>query len=558
MILDIQNLPADIILRKSRERTESSEEVFSTHRPRLIELSEAHGLNYTVHEDVISGEKATSGNALMVRIMHRAEQGLSKVWVVMDIDRLARPSWEELGAIMGCVEKHGIYILTPGCLYKPDDIAHSLFSGFRLLLARSELRKYKERASAARDMITRKQGRYASGVAPFGYIYNSLERKYETHPIQYPVVEYAWSLINHYGVRVVTNKIVEKFGEQFRKYDMYTHMFHNPFYAGYPCFRNFRSNKSCLERDDWVWPEQEGDYPHPVTLQEWREVQQIISKRFVSKAKTDVNSWASAVVHFPCGNRAHHHGANYSCDAEDHRHNISANKVHRVLETLIEHALSNDALFDSMIRDCEIAMSELKGTTIELTHRLKQSQDALAKKQSELGNLMKVIGLDFTQDAMDVFTEQVRKWEGEVQSLKEQIDAIRTKLAVPTITPGVINALKQIAVDFPSIWGKLSNDERKSVCSIVFKRVDIGKNGERYAVTNLEWQEWFTGMPDAPPLKLQSEYGAKVMRLMLRELRNGIFTSQKDFLTYPELDICEEHARDLHRTARSWLNITYS
>jgi DNA invertase Pin-like site-specific DNA recombinase len=206
-------LPADIILRKSRAGDESLDDVFHVHRPRLIALAEEHKLKYTIAEDVVSGAKAADMDAIFGKVMQKTEQGGSRVWVCMDVDRLARPDMEQMGRILKCVQRHQVYILTPGRIYDPNNLDDLADIKLKLFFADWELHSYKRRTAITRDHITRKECRYSSGSVPFGYVWNKNLKRYETDPLNYPLAAYAWSLIGHYGHNTVYRIVKEKFGD---------------------------------------------------------------------------------------------------------------------------------------------------------------------------------------------------------------------------------------------------------------------------------------------------------------------------------------------------------
>lgn len=73
--IDFHNLPADIILRKSRENPESDDDIFKRHRPRLVALAKEHGLHYSIAEDVVSGAESVKANAIFGQVIQNAAEG---------------------------------------------------------------------------------------------------------------------------------------------------------------------------------------------------------------------------------------------------------------------------------------------------------------------------------------------------------------------------------------------------------------------------------------------------------------------------------------------------
>ncbi|MHB1000516.1 MAG: recombinase family protein [Armatimonadota bacterium] len=558
---DLKNLPADIILRKSRSNDESLDEVFHIHKPRLIALAEEYGLNYTIYEDIVSGEKSTAANAIMGRVLQRAESGQTKVWVVMDIDRLARPSWEELGSIMGCVEKHGIYILTPGALYKPDDIAHSLFSGFRFLMARAEIKKYKERVAVARDHITRMESRYSNGRAPYGYTNVKGERRCEPDPLTYPIVQYAWSLIRTYGVRNTYMKCQEKFGPLGVSVDAFFAMFRNPFFCGYPCKRFNADGSSRGSQSDWIWPEKQGDYPVPVTLDDWQQIQSIIDQRMLQRVKTSADTWARGILRFAaCGSKAVGISINYGCNEGRFilaKHNIRKNRVHAVIELLLEHLFADPQITTALVNAGISAISERNTNRSELLQQIEAVRKAISEKDTQLKKLMAAFSKDLSDDAQRIFSSQIAQWDADLSGLKQRYTGLKTQLAVPDISPEVIHKLEMLISDFPVWWSNLSSMTKKSICDLVFARVvvgtvPIGKSTHMYVI-EIDMNE---GLPkfQPPPPMLQSEMGIKAARFALEQLRNGRQIIRSEFMSASG-STDPEYTRRLFTACRDWLGL---
>jgi len=103
MIPDLTGLLAHIILRKSRRTDESMEEILNAHPPRVMALAERHGVTYSVVEGIVSGAESIKADQILGQVMGETNEGRWKVWICMDVDRLARPDPEAAGRIMKCV-----------------------------------------------------------------------------------------------------------------------------------------------------------------------------------------------------------------------------------------------------------------------------------------------------------------------------------------------------------------------------------------------------------------------------------------------------------------------
>ena len=592
---DLTGLAGDIILRKSRWRDESIDEIFHFHRPRLEELAAQHNLSVTVHQEIVSGAKVMKPGALMDQVIRKTDAGLSRVWIAMDIDRLARPNWLEMGRIMDCIERNQVYILTPQRVYDPASAGDELVAMIQLIFARHEYRKYRDRVLPVRDDIVRKESRYSNGAAPFGYVWDKEAKAYGIDPARYPVVEYAWSLVGRHGAATVRRLVAERFGDPMLTAGGYDAMFHNPFYAGYPCGRKQHEHHSRKEGPHWVWPEQRAGYPCPVTLEQWREIQTAIVRRAFERPKTSADTWARGVLWFgDCGTRAHGAGTVYRCDEvpalkrrkaeEDARvrsggfvgavHSIKKAKVHRVLEALIEHVLSNPQSIGVLADQCRAMLDEREGSHAEITRRLVQTSDTINRKEDQLRRLMSAYSADLSQHAANVFQQQLREWEREVELLKAEHADLCGRLTMPAVTPELVDALASLVGEFRSWWPALPPVEKKAIAEMIFRRVTISHNrgrrpvdpaeldllpgsdespGGQCSIAEILWQDWCLSAVPPPPASLQSEIGARAMRIALRSLRTGEPVTRRAFDA--ELGASEYHCKALRTLCRRWLNI---
>ncbi len=552
---DLSGLQADVILRKSRAGDESLDEIFRVHGPRLIELAERHGLSYSVTEDVVSGAESMRADKLFGQVMKKTEAGLCNVWIVMDVDRLARPDMEDTGRILKTIIRNGVYILTPDRLYDPANYDDLMLIKVKLFLADWELATYKKRMAASRDHIVRKECRYASGRAPFGYRYVPEKKAYEADPATYPVIEYAWSLVRQYGMNTIARKIEEEYGLAITA-NQIGNLMHNPFYAGYPCGRYSRNRKrsySRLENDSWVWPEREGDYPHPVTLAEWREIQGIITKRHANRDRTTPNTWARDVLWFTvCGTGAR--GISTDCyvckEIPKHRHVVEREKVHRVLEYALWYLFSDPKTAKQLLRMMELAAEKATTTRDDLVRRLRSTQDAISTKQGQVKRLMQAYSVDLSEAARRAFDDQIAEWSGEMELLAKEREALVEKLSLPAVSAETVETLRRGLHQFDSWWPALSIPQKREVCSLVFERVEISlSTPARECVSAIFLRDPLPPIP-CPPASMQGKIGIQAARLTIELRRAGKWLDRPKWAT--TLNCSRPHSYVLYNLCLSW------
>jgi hypothetical protein len=171
------------------------------------------------------------------------------------------------------------------------------------LVARHERRKFIRKRRETNRQKT-KQGVKASGYAAFGYEWLSILKlhlrgekeasvgRYEVVPQEYTIVEEIFARILKDGGAMIAEDFNRRWKETGKPlppvradcWRMSTIMYivHNPLYAGYPAsrIRLQRGGKRMkLAAEQWTMPQEVGDYAHPVTLEEWQEIQQVVGQR---------------------------------------------------------------------------------------------------------------------------------------------------------------------------------------------------------------------------------------------------------------------------------------
>jgi site-specific DNA recombinase len=159
-------------LRISREKGEDVD-TLQNHRERLTRLCTEKGWQFTLFEEVISGQAKLESREALNDMLNRLEE--FDAVVVVAIDRLSR-DLEYAIYIFKQIEKAGIPIITPERTYASEEF---MFYGFESLMAHHEYRQIKKRMLAGkRDKAMR--GEIVTSKPPLGYeaVSNNKRRTY--------------------------------------------------------------------------------------------------------------------------------------------------------------------------------------------------------------------------------------------------------------------------------------------------------------------------------------------------------------------------------------------
>lgn len=157
-----------IYLRKSREDGDGSD-TLGKHRYTLTELAKSKGYNYTLYEEVQSGEKIAY-RPKMQELLEDVENGKYEAVLVMDVDRLGRGSSKDWGIIFEAFynEEHNTLIITPQKTYDLSNETDELTVDMYSLFAKLEYKQIKKRM--LRGKITGAQkGQWVCGKPPYPY-----------------------------------------------------------------------------------------------------------------------------------------------------------------------------------------------------------------------------------------------------------------------------------------------------------------------------------------------------------------------------------------------------
>ena len=143
-------------------------DTLSRHEHTLLELAKRQHLNVTdIYREVVSGD-TIAARPMMQRVLSEVEQGVWSGVLVMEVERLARGDTIDQGIIAQTFKFSGTKIITPIKTYDPDNEFDEEYFEFGLFMSRREYKIINRRLQRGR-LASAKEGKWPSGLAPFGY-----------------------------------------------------------------------------------------------------------------------------------------------------------------------------------------------------------------------------------------------------------------------------------------------------------------------------------------------------------------------------------------------------
>ena len=164
--------PYCIYLRKSRADMEAEAhgegETLARHEKLLLEVARRGPYNVTqIYREVVSGE-TIAARPVMQQLLQEVEQGLWEGVLVVEVERLARGDTIDQGIMAQTFKYSGTKIVTPLKVYDPNNEYDEEYFEFGLFMSRREYKTINRRLQRGR-LASAKEGKWVSGVAPYGY-----------------------------------------------------------------------------------------------------------------------------------------------------------------------------------------------------------------------------------------------------------------------------------------------------------------------------------------------------------------------------------------------------
>lgn len=161
-----------LYLRKSRADIEAEAhgegETLARHEKLLLELAKKGKYNVTqIYREVVSGE-TIAARPVVQQLLQEVEDGLWAGVLVVEVERLARGDTIDQGVMAQAFKYSNTKIITPLKVYDPANEFDEEYFEFGLFMSRREYKTIKRRLVRGRN-ASAKEGKWVSGVAPYGY-----------------------------------------------------------------------------------------------------------------------------------------------------------------------------------------------------------------------------------------------------------------------------------------------------------------------------------------------------------------------------------------------------
>ncbi|KIN37369.1 MULTISPECIES: recombinase family protein [Bacillus] len=183
-------------LRRSRQDMEREKRTGEDTLTEQIELMNkiltAIEIPYELKMEIGSGE-SIEGRPVFKECLKDLEEGKYQAIAVKEITRLSRGSYSDAGQIVNLLQSKRLIIITPYKVYDPRNPVDMRQIRFELFMAREEFEMTRERMTGAKYTYAA-QGKWISGLAPYGYQLNKKTSKLDPVEEEAKVVELIFDL----------------------------------------------------------------------------------------------------------------------------------------------------------------------------------------------------------------------------------------------------------------------------------------------------------------------------------------------------------------------------
>ncbi|MED3626671.1 recombinase family protein [Bacillus subtilis] len=183
-------------LRRSRQDMErekrTGEDTLTEQKELMNKILTAIEIPYELKMEIGSGE-SIEGRPVFKECLKDLEEGKYQAIAVKEITRLSRGSYSDAGQIVNLLQSKRLIIITPYKVYDPRNPVDMRQIRFELFMAREEFEMTRERMTGAKYTYAA-QGKWISGLAPYGYQLNKKTSKLDPIEDEAKVVELIFDL----------------------------------------------------------------------------------------------------------------------------------------------------------------------------------------------------------------------------------------------------------------------------------------------------------------------------------------------------------------------------
>ncbi|PLV32526.1 Recombinase [Bacillus subtilis subsp. subtilis] len=183
-------------LRRSRQDMErekrTGEDTLTEQKKLMNKILTAIEIPYELKMEIGSGE-SIEGRPVFKECLKDLEEGKYQAIAVIEITRLSRGSYSDAGQIVNLLQSKRLIIITPYKVYDPRNPVDMRQIRFELFMAREEFEMTRERMTGAKYTYAA-QGKWISGLAPYGYQLNKKTSKLDPVEDEAKVVQLIFNI----------------------------------------------------------------------------------------------------------------------------------------------------------------------------------------------------------------------------------------------------------------------------------------------------------------------------------------------------------------------------
>lgn len=504
----------------------ATEEKLAARARQCIDLAARHNLPLDPADILIERESGTTlARSQMQRLLDLARSGQITHVVTPYQDRLSRGNKRDIQEIEDALAEGGVTLVTSeGVVTFDDDFEqrHGLVWDVRGAVARAFVRDTVAKRKAS-DLERLKRNVRSRGYAPYGYRYIRPVRDgygrvitpqaYEVIPAEYTILEELFRRIPHEGI----NKIVAdlnrrqipgpgvgrlKSGSLGWGPTSVRGIVTNPFYAGFYCQRRKvrRGKLVQMDFDDYILADEEGDWPHPVTLADWREVcDTLIRRRHSTEPRSGL---LTGILHCPAGHPMRRDGTCYGCRCRERGEPHAGNHAGMHLDRWAGEVAA--AIIDALPARMLIPRPKATATAQELKGRAQALVRDVQSRRERVQELMLRGNYFAGMFGPDEYEEACRRARSDLDTAQTQLAAVRAQLDDQRPDTRPIVSLKERikALGFAAAWEELDTDARRALLRLFISRIvlaTIPEGRKFYRSASVELRGWLDGLTYALP-----------------------------------------------------------
>jgi site-specific DNA recombinase len=496
--MDLNIKEVAIYLRKSRDETDGKEDVLAKHESLLLEYAKKHNLKYKIYKEIGNSEYI-DGRPQMLQLLKDVEQDLYDAVLVVDIDRLSRGDFEEIGRIRRVFRESNTLVLTPTKVYDFNNDDQDVMTDIEMVFANYEYRMIKKRMIRGKKQGA-KAGKWTNGTPPFPYVYNRITKELEVDPEKEkvynlmkkmfiedkkPAYEIAWEL-NKLGFK--TNRNADWHENSVRR------VLTSEVHLGKVIYgkttgsghKNRPNAKGVQLKDPSEWIVAEGSHRPLKTEEEHQKILAIFESRRVIPKGTRTNIQVLSKLLY-CGKCKR--TMSFTVKPNGNVHVKTCLKADRIGNRCRNSGVNVEVIYAQLLFDLEQYEQQLMNR--EPQERKSDNSTlhlALHNKQEELKRLEE--GIDrikdlFIEGLLDKTEMKAKsdKLKDQIQAKKEEIRSIEQSLAVvdsKRTDADRLNAIKQ----FKEAWNTegISKKELNKLAKEIIDRIELIREGDNVEI----------------------------------------------------------------------------